>query len=109
MKIYLKEENTAKPNAFASCEYCGQAMCPGQGCTLSAFTYDGKIYERIKAGDELDFDPEMRPNEYCHDCNVAMGQYHHCGCDAERCPVCCEQLIGCDCYTLNQEDTKRQN
>jgi hypothetical protein len=33
----------------------------------------------------------------CHDCGVKEGQLHHRGCDMERCPVCHEQLITCEC------------
>src|ERR1700722_12936936 len=33
----------------------------------------------------------------CHDCNVRDGGFHHPGCDAERCPRCDGQLIGCGC------------
>ena len=33
----------------------------------------------------------------CRDCNVAKGQLHHVNCDAESCPKCGLQLIGCRC------------
>ena len=33
----------------------------------------------------------------CHDCGCMPGQFHHGGCDVERCPVCGMQLISCDC------------
>jgi hypothetical protein len=32
------------------------------------------------------------------------GQYHHCNCDAETCPACHGQLIGCDCEIETGED-----
>jgi len=38
------------------------------------------------------------PHALCHDCYVAVGHYHHPGCDMERCPCCHGQLIGCDCH-----------
>lgn len=39
-------------------------------------------------------------NDRCHDCNIvnAAGNYHHWGCDIERCPKCGQQLISCDCF-----------
>ena len=83
---------------FATCEYCDQQMAPGNGCGMKFICIEDKLYERIKAGDDLDFLPDMDKDEVCHDCNVKAGQYHHLGCDAERCPICYDQLFMCDCF-----------
>lgn len=46
----------------------------------------------------------------CHDCGVEEGQFHEPGCDQERCPLCCGQLITCNCvynilgYHINHEE-----
>ena len=82
---------------YAICEDCKQEMAPGNGCTASHVRIDGKIYKRIKAGDELDYLPDMEVGEICHDCNVKAGQYHHVECDMERCPACHTQLFCCHC------------
>lgn len=37
------------------------------------------------------------PTGRCHDCNIKHGNYHHPGCDVERCPRCKGQIISCDC------------
>ena len=86
-----------KLNEYATCSGCQKLMKPQQGCTISHIMIGNKKYERIKAGDKLDFDPDMKDGNLCRDCNVGIGEYHHCGCDAERCPLCQHQLIGCDC------------
>jgi hypothetical protein len=75
--------------SYATCEDCKQEMKLGNGCTFNKIkTYYGKIFDRIPWD-----------NDYpCHDCNVEQGQYHHWGCDMERCPECGGQLISCDCH-----------
>ena len=35
----------------------------------------------------------------CHDCGAAVGEYHVPGCDAEECPGCHGQALGCDCLS----------
>ena len=39
----------------------------------------------------------MREDKRCHDCHANEGEFHVPGCDAEVCPFCREQLIGCNC------------
>ena len=41
-------------------------------------------------------------NKRCHDCNIVneKGNFHHLGCDIERCPKCEGQLISCNCGLL---------
>ena len=82
---------------YAACKICRQEMRPGQGCDISMVYCNKAHLQRIKAGDEHDFDPSMDEGDICHDCNATFGQYHHYNCDAEICPACHGQLIGCDC------------
>jgi hypothetical protein len=58
--------------------------------------------KRIRYGDESDdWGANIQP---CHDCAVVKGQYHvPFICDVERCPVCDEQAIGCDCCYEDDE------
>lgn len=60
------------------------------------YTINGSEYQRIRYGNESDdWGADKFP---CHDCGVIKGQYHvPYLCDVERCPVCDEQVIGCDC------------
>ncbi len=39
-------------------------------------------------------------SDRCHDCGIENkhGNYHHLGCDMERCPKCKGQLISCGCF-----------
>jgi hypothetical protein len=60
-------------------------------CTYNELYMDGKWYKRNSTYFDV--------NERCHDCNILnqQGNYHHSGCDMERCPKCGGQLIGCGC------------
>lgn len=80
---------------FVSCAYCGQYMDDGTSCSRSLL-HDGLIYKRIVYQDKDDC--------FCHDCNVGVGQYHHLGCDMERCPICGSQLISCGCFNFGGDD-----
>lgn len=91
---------------MAKCKVCEREMLTAKGCSASKILYSGKEYKRIKAGDEYDFDPDMDDGERCHDCWAVKGHYHHWGCDAERCPVCHEQLISCSCEDLDLIEEK---
>ena len=88
---------------MAKCEICGREMLTADGCGISKVHINGKEYERIKCGDAYDFVPDMEEGERCHDCGATVGHYHHWGCDAERCPACHGQLIGCDCKDVYLE------
>jgi hypothetical protein len=73
---------------MALCEACGQPMKRGVGCTDPVYEYpDGTVLARIP----------YEGTQPCHDCAVPPGTLHHPGCDAEECPRCRGQAIGCDC------------
>ncbi len=70
----------------------------------------GKIFRRIKFGDEKWVDENGKPYLHeetdqpldigkfpCHDCAAIRGQYHCFGCDMEQCPRCKGQFLGCNC------------
>lgn len=95
-----------KNKQWAQCQVCGEEMEPGGQCGVSHCADDNDVeYERIPYGKEtryndLDLPEELKENPpHCHDCNVALGAYHHCDCDWEECPLCHHQMLSCDHMT----------
>lgn len=79
---------------MAECRDCGLDMSSKDiiSCTLRYLIKDGKSYKRNTAYFDI--------NKRCHDCNIVNkeGNFHHLGCDVERCPICGNQLISCGCF-----------
>ncbi len=78
---------------MAVCTFCNDDMLKVDDCSANRiirFEDDSKDYNASTAH----FTEE---NGRCHDCYVKHGNYHHPGCDTERCPKCGGQLISCDC------------
>lgn len=89
----------------AICEDCDQRMDSGNGCCADLIFIGSKCYRRIVNAADTD------SYEACKDCNVKTGQYHHLGCDMERCPSCHGQLISCGChvrFALEEELLKKK-
>ena len=82
----------------AICEVCKQDMLKCDGC-MQTIIIDGVKYQRIPMGAKGDFygDEDIADVERCGDCAASRGHCHHWGCDCERCPICGEQLLSCDC------------
>jgi hypothetical protein len=79
---------------MAVCSTCQKEMMKkGNGCRKSPVIIGESVY------DQVPFDGTV-----CHDCNVTTGQFHHPGCDMERCPKCGGQLISCGCLDESEED-----
>lgn len=70
---------------YAVCHCCGREM--EHGCDKHWYIIDGEKYEALKQGEDGN-------DGVCHDCNAHPGEYHHQGCDNERCPKCGGQMIG---------------
>lgn len=53
--------------------------------------------------------PEPPPEPECHDCGVAVGGFHHEGCDMERCPHDGGQAMGDGCDLIDDEAEHRSS
>lgn len=100
------EQSESAPKG-AICAICGEDMLSVDDCAHNrTITYeDGTVLSAIR------YDSERRGwnmDNRCHDCNVAVGNYHHPGCDVEECPRCHRQLISCDCGVKNETVTEEK-
>jgi len=85
---------------MAKCQVCQLEMTDPDSvsCLLPVLIVadpDGEIIERYWRNSSY-FDV----NDRCHDCEIVNvdGNFHHFGCDIERCPKCGLQLISCGCF-----------
>ena len=76
---------------MARCQDCGQEMNAASGCTIDMIMIADQPFARYRMGGS-------RGARRCHDCGARPRNYHHLGCDMERCPCCSGQLISCGCW-----------
>ena len=85
---------------MAKCKECGLEMLEADGCTVFRVKFGKKIYLRLKFSTAESEDGDgcaLESNQRCHDCGCKVREFHHPGCDMERCPRCRDQIISCNC------------
>lgn len=86
---------------MSKCDLCDEEMLTADGCLERIYLLNDKSkVEPVKVGEEDD--NWVDPGERCGDCGSKYGEYHHIGCDVERCGMCDGQFISCDCDYSNE-------
>jgi hypothetical protein len=78
---------------MAICDWCNREMTTARSCTVADLHLDGVSVPMVPWGRE----PGWRATSRCHDCGVLPRQLHHLGCDVQRCPLCGDQMMSCEC------------
>ena len=82
---------------MSRCEFCGKEMLRAKSCVGTKYQIDGKLYNRIRFGEEGDMSAGyVNESSRCGDCGCRYGGLHHPGCDLETCPACGGQFLSCD-------------
>lgn len=91
IKSKINEEKMMKK---VKCELCNKIMLEADGCSYTKIKYNGKIYDRIRVGEEFDLmSGAMSDGERCSDCGAKVGEVHHYRCAKENSPVDHTQMI----------------
>ena len=88
---------------MAECKACKQDMLTADGCTVQFYSDFGDEKDYLRLRYEGGYGQER-----CGDCGCKVGQFHHPGCDVERCPKCHGQCISCDCPKATEKEPRNK-
>ncbi len=83
---------------MAVCPDCGRDISEITSCTRHHFKLGNKLIPRIPYGEESRPPTFYSYEEYCDDCGVEIGGYHHRDCAIEQCPLCGDYAAVCHCW-----------
>jgi hypothetical protein len=64
--------------------------------SLAFYRVGGRDVSCLRFGEETY--PMVTPGHgLCECCSAARGQFHEPLCEREQCPICCQQVMSCDC------------
>ena len=89
---------------MAMCKMCGRDMTVVS--TKSCLGNKRVLFSDGQAEPSVPCTATECGNGRCVDCNVAVGGFHHPGCDQEKCPRCGGQLISCDCLPAEPREQR---
>jgi hypothetical protein len=69
-----------------------------------AYKIAGKLYPRVRWGDESIWQREGSPRRNCRDCGALERQMHVLDCCVEECPKCGHQFMSCPCEVEDSEE-----
>ncbi len=83
---------------MAVCPDCKREIEETVSCTRLHFQLGGRLVPRIPYGNESRAAVEYSYEDYCDDCGVEVGGYHHRDCTIEQCPLCGDYAAVCHCW-----------
>ena len=107
---------------MGTCKLCNQDMLEVESCINRRLVFSGPhpgviarfenapdLEKPVPYGEESEYWDDEPATGTCHDCGVAVGEFHHAGCDMEECPnpVCNDQQLvfcGCDPHVLTRAE-----
>ena len=78
---------------MATCRWCYEEMTTSVSCSVESMHREGVPVAMVRWGNER----RWRARGRCGDCGVALGGFHHLGCDIQQCALCGGQMITCGC------------
>lgn len=103
VSAYKEDISVAQQHPFFKDKY-------GAVVSRIRFGFEKEYHEGVEEGDhDSYYTPTIYLWDYCDDCGAKQGEYHLANCDLERCPICGEQALTCDCELKWAEDLENDS